>query len=242
MEALGKYFLFLYTVMFNRESYKTNLQLTLQECVFIGVNAIPLVALVSVFMGAVTSMQIAQNIPPLPWMSKAMVGMLTRNMAIMELAPSMLGIIFAGKVGSSIASQLGSMRISEQIDALEIMGINTASYLVLPKILATMVMYPVLVIICCFITICSGYLSSTYVANVPPEDFIYGLRLMFDPYMVQFSLGKSYIFAFAISSVSAHIGFHTTGGTIGLGRASTQAVTNSCVTVLIIDCLLAQLY
>lgn len=241
MEAVGKYLMFLYTVVTARESFKTYLQLTLEECIAIGVKSVPLVMLVSVFMGAVTSMQIAQNLS-IPWMGKFIVGLLTRNMSILELCPTMLGVIFAGKIGSSIASQLSSMRISEQIDALEIMGINTASYLVLPKIIATVLMYPMLVVISCFLTIYSGYLASVYAVGVTPEDFIYGVRFVFDPYMVQFSLGKSYLFAFFISSISAYKGFYASGGAVAIGRSSTQAVTNSCVAVLITDCILAQLY
>jgi phospholipid/cholesterol/gamma-HCH transport system permease protein len=240
MKSLGKYLIFLHSLFVNRESFKIYVQQILEECVAIGVESISIVVIVSMFMGAVTSIQIAYNLLT-PLAGKFLVGLAVRNMTILELSPTIMAIVFAGKVGSNIASQLGSMRISEQIDALEIMGINTASYLVLPKILATIFVYPLLVIISCFLSIYSGFLASTYIAAIVPADYIYGVRLGFDPYTIRFAIYKSLTFAFLISSISSYKGFYTSGGALAVGQASTSAVTNSCIAILAADYFLTQL-
>jgi len=145
MRKLGQYILFLGTLFKNPESFRTYTKLVLDECVLIGINSIILVSIVSVFMGAVSTLQTAYNLVN-PLIPDNVIGLVVRDLTILELAPTITGIIFAGKVGSSIAGNLGTMRITEQIDALEVMGINSASYLVLPKIIATLLMYPFLVI------------------------------------------------------------------------------------------------
>ncbi len=240
MKSLGKYLIFLYSTLVNREAFKIYLHQTLEECVSIGINSISIVVVMSTFMGAVTSIQLAYNLSA-PLASNFLIGVAVRNMTILELSPTVMAIVFAGKVGSNIAGQLGSMRISEQIDALEVMGINTASYLVLPKILASLFVYPLLVIISCFLSIYSGFLASTYVASIAPEDYIFGIRFMFDPYIIKFSVYKSLAFAFLVSSISSYKGFYTSGGALAVGEASTSAVTKSCVAILVADYFLTRL-
>lgn len=241
MKSIGKYFIFLHSMFINRVSFRTYVQQILDECVAIGISSIAIVAIVSTFMGAVTGIQISYNLKS-PFAQDFLAGYGVRNMVILELAPTVMAIVFAGKVGSNIASQLGSMRISEQIDALEIMGINTTTYLVLPKILASLFVYPLLVIIAGFLAIYSGYLATTLVLSIAPGDYIYGLRFMFEPYTIRFALYKSLAFAFLITSIASYKGFYVVfGGAVAVGQASTSAVTNSCIAILGTDYILTQL-
>jgi phospholipid/cholesterol/gamma-HCH transport system permease protein len=224
----------------NRETFRTYVRLTLDECVLIGFNSIVLVAIVSTFMGAVTTVQTAYNLVS-PLVPTFVIAQVVREMTILELAPTIIGIVFAGKVGSSIASGLGTMRISEQIDALEVMGINSASYLVLPKIIASLLMYPMLVITAGLLSLLGGYIAGVFANIISATDYVYGIRFQFNPYGVQFALIKSFVFAFIISSISAYKGYFCQGGSLEVGVASTQAVTNSVIAVLLADYLLANL-
>ena len=240
MEATGKFCMFLYSMFVNRESFKTYFQRTIDESTSIGVGSVPIVTIVSIFMGAVTSIQIYYNIStPLP--SDFLVGYAVRNMTILEVAPTVMAIIFAGRVGSSIAGQLGSMRITEQIDALEIMGINTTSYLVLPKIIASVLTYPLLVILSAFLSIYAGFVASYFILPIDPQDYIYGTKLMFEPHLVRFAIYKALTFGFLVSSISSYKGFYVSGGAMEVGAASTRAVTSSCIAILVADYTLAQL-
>lgn len=241
MKSIGRYFIFLHSMFVNRESVRTYVRQTIRECVSIGVNSIFLVAVVSIFTGAVASIQIYHTLSS-PLLSDFLVGYGVREMTILETAPTIMAIVFAGRVGSSIAGQLGSMRISEQIDALEILGINTTSYLVLPKILASMLTYPLLVVVSAFLVIYSGFIAAVFVVSVAPEDYIHGLRHMFDPYSLYFAIYKSLVYAFLISSISAYRGFYIAGGAVAIGKASTRAVTDSCIAILLADYILTQLF
>ncbi len=206
----------------------------------IGINSIKIVAIISFFIGAVTAVQTAYNLVS-PLIPKYMIGILVRDMTILELAPTIIGIVFAGKVGSSIAGGLGTMRITEQIDALEVMGINSASYLVLPKILAGVIMYPLLVILAMFLSISGGYLAGMLANLLTPGEYIYGIRFEFVEFNVYFALIKAFVFAFLVTSISAFKGYYTRGGALEVGKASTNAVTDSCIAILIADYLLAEL-
>lgn len=240
MKSIGRYFIFLGSLFTNRESFGTYFRLTMDECVIIGVNSIFLVALVSSFMGMVTTIQTAYNLVS-PFIPDFVISQVVREMTILELAPTIIAIVFAGKVGSSISSGLGTMRITEQIDALEVMGINSASYLVLPKIIATVLMYPLLVMIAGFLSIFGGYLVGTATGIISPYDYIQGIRYDFNEYTVTFALIKSFVFAFLIASISSYKGFYTKGGALEVGIASTAAVTNSVIALLVANFLLAQL-
>lgn len=240
MQGLGKYLLFLRSLFLNRESISVYVRQTLEECVVIGVNSVLLVVIVAMFTGAVASIQLYYTLSS-PLVDKFLIGYGVREITILETAPTVMAIVFAGRVGSSIAGQLGSMRISEQIDALEILGINPASFLVLPKIIASILTYPLLVIIAAFCAIYSGLIVGNFVVAIALEDYIYGLRYMFDPYSVYFALFKSVVYAFLISSISGYRGFYVTGGAVAVGKASTRAVTDSCIAVLLADYVLTQL-
>ena len=222
------------------ESFKTYYKLVIDECVSIGLSSIFLVSLVATFMGAVTTVQTAYNLVS-PFIPDYIISTVVRDMTILELAPTIIGVIFAGKVGSSMASGLGTMRISEQIDALEVMGINSASYLVLPKIVATLLMYPLLVILAGFLCIVGGYLAGTFAEILTPNAYKYGIQYLFNEFTVQFAMIKSVVFAFLISSISAYKGYYTSGGALEVGKSSTSAVTDSVIAVLLADYLLAQM-
>ncbi|MEM9858485.1 MAG: ABC transporter permease [Bacteroidota bacterium] len=240
MEALGKYFIFLGKLLVNRESFGTYVKLVIDECMAIGINSIFLVSLVSFFMGAVTTIQTAYNLIS-PLIPDYVISLVVRDMTILELAPTIIGVIYAGKVGSSMASGLGTMRISEQIDALEVMGINSTSYLVLPKVIGSVLMYPLLVILAGLLSMIGGYLAGHLTGVITPTEYIYGIRFEFNPYMVTFAMIKSLAFAFLVATISSFKGYYTTGGAVEVGKASTSAVTQSVIAILTADYLLAQL-
>lgn len=240
MKSIGAYFIFLGSMFVRRESFSSYFKLTINECILIGWNSILIVAITSTFMGAVTTVQTAYNLVS-PLIQNYVVAQVTREMVVLELAPTITAIVIAGKVGSSIASGLGTMRITEQIDALEVMGVNASSYLVLPKIVAAMIMYPLLVVIAGFLALYGGYIAGTMTSILTETEYIYGIRIDFNPYTVQFAIIKSIVFAFLIASISAYQGFFTTGGALEVGRSSTSAVTKSCIAVLLADYILAEL-
>ncbi len=241
MRRIGQYILFLGALFRNPESFRTYVKLIFDECIYIGWNSVILVTIISVFIGAVTTVQTAYNIVS-PFIPKSVIGLIVRETTISELAPTITAIVFAGKVGSSIAGNLGTMRITEQIDALEVMGINSVSYLVLPKIVATIIVYPMLVVLAAFLGISGGYIASQLTDVVPPPEYIIGLTTQFNPFIVTFALIKSLVFAFTVSSISAFMGYYTKGGALEVGQASTKAVTVSCIAILLGDFLLAQLF
>ena len=240
MESIGKYFMFLGTLFVNRQSAKTYFKLIIDEAIIIGVNSLVIVVIVSTFIGAVSAVQTAFNLVS-PLISKSVISLIVRDMTILELAPTITAIVFAGKVGSNIAGELGTMRITEQIDALEVMGINSASYLVLPKVIAAVLVYPMLVIIAGFLSIYGGYLASVFTGIVTENEYIYGIRSDFNEFTVAFALIKSVVFAFLVDTISSYKGYYTKGGALEVGKASTSAVTNSCIAILTADYLLAQL-
>jgi len=240
IREIGRYFLFLGNLLTNRETFRTYYTLVLEESVSIGIGSIFLVALVSTFMGAVTTVQTAANMVS-ALIPNYVISQVVREMTILELAPTIIAVIYAGKVGSSMSGHLGTMRITEQIDALEVMGINSISYLVLPKIVASLLMYPMLVIVAAVCAMAGGYLAGTIADIISPHDYVYGIRFAFNEFFVTFALIKSVVFAFLVSSISSFKGYYTQGGALEVGVASTQAVTNSVIAVLIADYLLAQL-
>ena len=241
MRAIGKYFLFIGSMFSKMESFRTYAQRFVDESVQIGLNSIVIVSIVSIFIGAVTTIQTAYNLVS-PLIEDYIIAVVVRDMTILELAPSITAVVFAGKVGSNIAGELGTMRITEQIDALEVMGINSASFLVLPKIMATLFMYPLLVILAGFLSIYGGYWAGVTSGVISAQDYIYGIQYELIEFTVIFAMIKSFVFAFLIASISSYKGYFTQGGAREVGKASTSAVTNSVIAVLAADYLLAQLF
>jgi phospholipid/cholesterol/gamma-HCH transport system permease protein len=206
----------------------------------IGVGSLAIVIIISVFIGAVITVQTAYQLTT-PLIPRSTIGSIVTNSSILEMAPTVTCLILAGKIGSNIASEIGTMRISEQIDALEIMGVNASAYLILPKIVASVVMIPILVIISGFLCVLSGIWVGQLTGVVTREEFIQGSIEYFIPFTVTFSLIKAFTFGFIISSVSAYYGFYTVGGALEVGKTATKAVVVCCVIILLADYLLAQL-
>jgi len=240
MEQLGRYLIFLKQLFVHREKFRVYVNLVIDECVYIGIDSIFLVTIVSTFIGAVTAIQTAYNLVS-PLIPLTVIGLLVRDTTLLELAPTITSIVLAGKVGSNIAGNLGTMRITEQIDALEVMGINSVSYLVLPKIIASIIVFPMLVVVAGFLSILGGYIAGVFTGVVTEEQFISGVRQGFIPYNVTFALIKSVVFAFLIASISAFKGYYTRGGALEVGQSSTKAVTASAIAILFADYVLAQL-
>jgi len=240
MKEFGQYALFLGSLVMRRESFKTYYHLVLEECIQIGIKSTLLIMLVSTFMGAVTTVQTAFNMVS-PLIPKFVISQVVREMTLLELAPTIIAIIYAGKVGSSMAGGLGTMRITEQIDALEVMGINSSSYLVLPKLIASVIMYPMLVIVAGCCALFGGYLIGNLTGVISPTDYIYGIRFSFNEFTITFALIKSVVFAFLISTISCFKGYYTQGGALEVGIATTKAVTTSVIAILLSDYFLAEL-
>ena len=240
MKKLGKYIIFIGNLFRNREPFKVYVNQTFEECVRIGIDSIFIVAIVSTFIGAVSAVQTAYNLVS-PLIPNYIISTVVRDMTVMELAPTITCIVLAGKVGSNIAGGLGTMRITEQIDAIEVMGINSTSYLVMPKIVASLIMFPLLVILAATLSLLGGYAASILTELMTQYEYVYGLRSDFIPSNIKFMMIKSLVFAFLISSISAFQGYYTSGGALEVGKASTKAVTNSCIAVLCADYVLAQL-
>jgi phospholipid/cholesterol/gamma-HCH transport system permease protein len=212
----------------------------MHQCTEIGFGSLGIVAIISVFIGAVSTIQTAYQLVS-PLIPISTIAQIVRDTVILEFAPTLVCIVLAGVAGSRIASELGNMRVSEQIDALEIMGINTKTYLILPKIAAALLMIPLLVIIAMVLGIWGGRLAGTAAGIIPANLFDKGLTSDFTPYNVFFALTKSYAFAFIISSIPAFFGYHVRGGALEIGRASTKAVVVSCILILFADYILSAL-
>lgn len=212
----------------------------MHQCSEIGIGSLGIVSIISVFMGAVSAVQTAYQIVN-PFISKYIISQIVRDTVILEFAPTLVCIVLAGVVGSKIASELGNMRVSEQIDALEIMGINTKTYLILPKIAAAIVTIPMLVIIAMVLGIYGGRITVSLSGILSTDSYDKGLRELFVPYNVFFALIKAYTFAFIISSIPAYYGYHVKGGSLEIGRSSTRSVVISCIVILLADYVLAAL-
>jgi len=211
-----------------------------KEMTQLGVDSIGIVLLISFFIGAVICIQMKVNIES-PWMPRWVAGYTTREIMLLEFSSSIMCLILSGKVGSNIASELGTMRVTQQIDALEIMGVNSASYLILPKILGLITIMPFLVIFSSATGILGAY-GTAYIGHIlTPEDLTEGLQHSFNPWFMNMSIIKSLFFAFIISSVSSFFGYTVDGGSVEVGKASTDAVVTSSVLILFSDVFLTQI-
>lgn len=236
----GKYLILLRNSIRKPERLKVYVKQLFREMNEIGVKSLGIVVLISVFLGMVTTLQTAYQLV-VAWIPTSVIGEVVTETSILELAPTITCLVLAGRVGSAMASELGTMRVKEQIDALEVMGVNPASYLVFPKVLASVIVIPMLVIIAMGLMIASGAFIGDNAGIVPLNDFNEGAQTIFKNKTFIFSLQKAYTYAFAISTISCYQGFYTTGGATGVGKASTRAVVWSCVVILFADYVLAQL-
>ncbi len=237
---LGKYFTLLGVILKKPQKGNVFRQQLLLEIENVGIDSLGIVAIVSVFMGAVVAIQTAINIDS-PLIPLWAVGFTTRQSIILEFSPTIIALILAGKVGSKIASEIGTMRVTEQIDAMEVMGINSAEYLILPKIVACVIINPVLVIISMFLSMLGGWIVSITTGIMTSYHFIEGLLYDFHTYHVFYALIKTVFFAFIMASVSGYYGYNVKGGALEVGRASTKAVVFSSIYIILFNLILTQL-
>lgn len=237
---VGKFILMIKGMFSKPENWKMYWKEFMHQCVEIGIGSLPIVAIISFFIGAVSAVQTSYQLVS-PLIPLETISQIVRDTVILEFSPTLVCIVLAGVVGSKIAGELGNMRVSEQIDALEIMGINTKAYLIMPKVLAALLVIPMLVVISMVLGILGGRMASAMAGIVPPATFDKGLLTEFLPYNVFFALVKAYTFAFLIASIPAYYGYHVTGGALEIGRSSTKAVVVTCVAILFADYILAAL-
>jgi len=206
----------------------------------LGIQSIGIVIIISIFMGAVVTLQTRYNLEN-PLIPMYLIGLTARDTMLLEFSSTIVGLILAGKVGSNIASEIGHMRITEQIDALEIMGVNSASYLIQPKLIATVIFNPILTLISMFVGVFGGWLASVVTGALTSSDYIYGIQYWFVPFYVVYSLVKTVVFAIIITTVPAYFGYFVKGGALEVGRASTKGVVSSSILILLFNVILTQL-
>lgn len=240
IKHIGKYTVFLGQVCRRPEKWGVFGQNILAEIDKVGVDSMGIVTIISLFVGAVITIQTANNLDN-PFIPAYTVGFAARECIILEFSPTIICLVLAGKVGSNISSEIGTMRITEQIDALDIMGINSAGFLAAPKIVAMLVSVPLLVIYSIAIGIYGGYLAGKLTGLVPPDDFIYGLHFSLKPHYIPYALFKSTIFGFIIASIASYCGYYTHGGALEVGKSSTSAVVISSIVVLMFNLIITQL-
>ena len=239
LKHFGLYFIMMKKVMSMPEkwsAFRSQLVLELEK---VGINSIGIVLFISFFVGGVVSIQTALNLQS-PLLPKYLIGLASRDSLILEFSPTMISLILAGKVGSSIASEIGSMRVSEQIDALEIMGVNSASFLILPKIIASLFFFPFLVILSMGIGMIGAWVGALSV-DITTTEFLSGLRYEFVSYYITYAIVKTIFFAFIVSSISSYFGYHVKGGSIAVGKSSTDAVVYSSIVILVFNFILTKL-
>ncbi len=237
---IGRYFLLLFKVFSPPEKKSVYYKQFMKEIQKLVIDSIGIVMIISAFMGAVITLQTAYNLEN-PFLPTYLIGLGCRDSLILEFSSTLIALILAGKVGSNIASELGTMRVTEQIDALEIMGVNSASYLIFPKIMAAVIFNPLLTTISIIIGLFGGWVAVMATGVVSSEEFIYGVQYAFVPFYITYAMVKTVVFAFIITSVSSYNGYYATGGSLEVGKASTQAVVYSSVVVLLFNVILTQL-
>ena len=240
LKQIGCYFILLGKVFSRPEKMRIYGKRIWFEVEALGFNSISLTAIISTFIGAVVALQMAITLES-PFIPKFMIGYATREVMVLEFSSTVVALILAGKVGSNLASEIGTMRITEQIDALEIMGVNSASYLILPKIVATVLFFPLLTLFSIFVGIVGGYAIGALTGIMLPGDYIEGLFYYFEPFSITYALVKGAVFAFIITSISAYCGYYAKGNSLEVGRASTRAVVASSITIMIFDLILTQI-
>ena len=240
LEHIGKYFLMLKQVFKKPQKWSVFKEMLFREIEDLGLKSLGIIAFISFFVGGVVAIQTALNVDS-PFIPKYLIGFATKRSMILEFAPTFMSVILAGKVGSYISSSIGTMRVTEQIDALEVMGINSLNYLVLPKIIDTLFFYPLLITLAMFLGIFGGYTAGILTDLFYTDDYIYGIQLDFNPYFVKYALTKTLVFAFVIATIPAYHGYYVKGGSLEVGRASTQAVVWTSVVIILLNYFLTQM-
>lgn len=240
IEQVGMYMLLMRRVLSKPQKSRIYYKQILFEIEKLGINSIGIVIIISIFMGAVITLQTRYNLEN-PLIPLYLIGLTARDTMLLEFSSTIVGLILAGKVGSNIASEIGHMRITEQIDALEIMGVNSASYLVLPKIIAAVLFNPILTLISMFVGVMGGWAAAIGTGALSSADYIYGIQYWFVPFYVTYSLIKTVIFAIIITTIPAFFGYYVKGGALEVGRSSTKGVVTSSVLILLFNVILTQL-
>jgi phospholipid/cholesterol/gamma-HCH transport system permease protein len=238
---MGRYFILLGRVFSTPEKFSVYFRQIIFEINAIGIGSLTIIAIISVFMGGVITIQSAFSFTN-PLIPLYAVGYTTRESIILEFSPTIVCLILAGKVGSNIASEIGAMRISEQIDALEIMGVNSAGYLIFPKIIASVFIFPFLIAISMFLGIAGGYVMGLATGACTSYEYIFGIQAFFEPWKLYYSFTKVIVFAFIITSIASYFGYYTSGGALEVGKSSTTAVVISSIMILIFNLIITQLF
>ena len=237
---VGKYFIMLGQVFKRPQKGRVFREALFKEFDELGLKSLGIVAFISFFIGGVIALQTALNIES-PFIPQYLIGFATKRSVILEFAPTFCSIILAGKVGSYITSSIGTMRVTEQIDALEVMGINSLNHLVLPKVLATIFFYPFLIILAMFLGIFGGWVAGLTSTMFSEIDFLQGVQMEFNPFLVKYAIIKTLVFAFLIATVPSYHGYYVKGGSIAVGKASTQAVVWTIILIVIANYFLTQM-
>jgi phospholipid/cholesterol/gamma-HCH transport system permease protein len=240
LKTIGQYFLFHKDVFSRPPRRKLFWRQVFSEIWRLGMDSLPIVVLLSIFMGAALTIQLNFNTDS-PWLPLYTIGFITRQTIILEFSPTIISLILAGKVGSRISSEIGTMRVTEQVDALEVMGINPANYLVLPKVMACMFFHPILIMISIGFAIFGGYFVGVTTGMMSSYEFVYGLQFEFKAFDLFYALLKTVIFAYLITTISAFYGYFTQGGALEVGRASTKAVVQSSIMIIATNLVITQL-
>lgn len=240
LKKLGDYIILLTQVFRKPDRMYIFRKRLLHEFYNLGFTSIGIVLILSVFVGAVATILVAYNTDN-PLLPEKLIGFSARQMIILEFSPTIISLILAGKLGSQIASELGTMRVTQQIDAIQVMGINPANYLILPKIISCLLFIPVLIIFSIVIGILGGWLACVLTGVITPTNYVVGLRAWFDPFSITFAMIKTVVFAFIITSISSFIGYNVNGGSVEVGKASTQAVVISSIAIIVFDLILTQM-
>lgn len=240
LATFGRYCMFVRRVFAVPDRWRVFGRRTVAEISKLGIDSIPLVLVISIFIGAVIAIQMQLNISS-PLIPAYSVGLATRDIVLLEFSNSILCLILAGKVGSNIASEIGTMRVTEQIDALEIMGVNSSNYLVLPKIVGFVLFMPVLVVLCMGTSLVGGWLVAVFTDMITVSRYVYGLQALFQEWYVWYALIKSLVFAYIIASVASFYGYYVKGGALDVGKSSTNGVVASSILILLFDVILTKL-
>lgn len=239
-DFIGRYVMLMRKVFSQPERVSVYRRRVIAEMETLGLNSIGIVSLVSVFIGAVLMLQMCINFES-PFIPRQLMGYATRETLILEFSSTVVALILAGRVGSSIASEIGTMRITEQIDALEVMGVNSASYLILPKAIATIIFFPMLSILSIFVGLVGGYFITVVTGIVIPDVYITGIKMDFKIFSIVYTLIKMVVYAFVITTVSGFYGYYAKDNSLEVGHASTKAVVVSCVIILMFDLIITQI-
>jgi len=239
--SLGRYIILLRLSFKKPEKFSVYWTEVMREMVSVGIGSLGIICIISVFIGAVATIQVAFQLSS-PLVPMSIAGGISRDSTILEFSPTISALVLAGRVGSSMASQIGTMRVTEQIDALEIMGVNAPGFLIAPKVIAGISMIPLLTIVSVGLGLCGGYLACLITRDISPSDFVSGLQDGFNPVIVTVCAVKSIVYGFLITSICCYNGFYTEGGALEVGQSATRGVVYSCIFVLFADLIVSSMF